>query len=125
MNFFARTVQRELVGHGYTVRNNCWPTLYARAPDGQVIGIYVKGLGAELTPEEGIIRGVLERASIHVLVVSNLRDLHSLLLAGARTAPEPSDAALTRGCQARLSSQVSRLHAERIGLRFRSSDVVK
>jgi len=96
MNFFARTVQRELVGHGYTIRNNCWPTLYARAPDGQVMGIYVKGLGAELTPEEEIIRGVLERASIRVLVVSNLRDLHSLLLAGARTAPEPSDAALTR-----------------------------
>ena len=97
MNFFARTVQRELVGHGYTVRNNCWPTLFARAPDGQLVGIYVKALGAELPPEEEVIRGLLERASIRVLVVSTLRDLHSLLLAGARTAPEPSDAALSQG----------------------------
>ena len=96
MNFFARTVQRELVGHGYTVRNNCWPTLFAMAPDGQLMGIYVRGLGAELTPEEGAIRGLLERASIRVLLVSTLRDLHSLLLTGARTAPEPSEAALSR-----------------------------
>ena len=97
MNFFARTVQRELVGHGYTVRNNCRPTLFAMAPDGQLMGIYVRGLGAELTPEERDIRGLLERASIRVLVVSTLRDLHSLLLAGARTAPEPSDVALIPG----------------------------
>ena len=97
MNFLARTVQRELVGHGYTVRNNCWPTLFAMAPDGQMMGIYVRGLGAELTPEEEVLRDVLERASIRVLVVSTLRDLHSLLLAGARTAPEPSDVALSPG----------------------------
>ena len=96
MNFFARTVQRELVGHGYTVRNNCWPTLFARAPDGQLMGIYVKGPGAQLTMEEANIRGILERASIRVLVVSTLRDLHSLLLAGAGTAPVPSVAALSR-----------------------------
>jgi len=96
MNFFARTVQRELVGHGYTVRNNCWPTLFARAPDGRLMGIYVKGLGVELTPEEIVIREVLERASIRVLLVSTLRDLHALLLTGARTAPESCDAALSR-----------------------------
>jgi len=96
MNFFARTVQRELVGHGYIVRNNCWPTLYAKAPDGKLMGIYVKGLGAELTPEEEALRGVLERASIRVVVVSTLRDLHSFLI-GSRTIPEPSAAALSRG----------------------------